>query len=162
MRHRTSMIPCSPRAPNAGSRLRTWRKLEFTAACIEAGLIEELEVDGKIYERPKSSPYDMRHFYASMLIESQVIMKRVQKLMGHTIIATTLSTYGHLIGRAGVGDKDRIGPLARLDQIFVVNLWQESPKALSESHRNLPSKQGAAAFATWFVASLIHAPRVPG
>ena len=42
-----------------------WRKLAFTAACLEAGLIETVEIAGKTYERPKYSPYDLRHFYAS-------------------------------------------------------------------------------------------------
>jgi integrase len=93
-----------------------WRKLGFAAACIEAGLLEQVEVNGKVHERPKYSPYDLRHFYASMLIESRVNLKRIQKLMGHTNIATTLNIYGHLIERAEVGDRDKIGLLARLDQ----------------------------------------------
>jgi len=41
-----------------------WRKLGFSAVCHQAGLIEQVEQDGKIIERPKYSPYDLRHFYA--------------------------------------------------------------------------------------------------
>ena len=40
------------------------------------------------------------HFYASMLIERRVNLKRIQYLMGHEDIKTTLNTYGHLIERA--------------------------------------------------------------
>jgi integrase len=48
-----------------------WRKLGFDAACWEAGLVEKVERDGKIIESRKFSPYDLRHFYASMLIEQR-------------------------------------------------------------------------------------------
>lgn len=107
--------------PTSSERWQTphnWRKLGFSAACTEAGLLEEVEVDGKKYERPKYSPYDLRHFYASMLIENRVNLKRIQKLMGHTNIATTLNIYGHLIERAEVGDQDKVGLLARIGQDF--------------------------------------------
>lgn len=94
-----------------------WRKLAFTAACFEAGLVVEIELHGKIVERPKYSPYDLRHFYASMLIESRVNLKRIQKLMGHTNIATTLNIYGHLIERAEVNREDKVGLIARVGKI---------------------------------------------
>lgn len=91
-----------------------WRKLAFTAACLEAGLIEQVEVNGKVQERPKYSPYDLRHFYASMLIEKRVNLKRIQQLMGHTNITTTLNIYGHLIERAEIESREKIGLLSRL------------------------------------------------
>ena len=47
--------------------------------------------------RPKYRPYDLRHFFASMLIEQRVNSKRIQYLMGHEDIRTTLNVYGHLI-----------------------------------------------------------------
>lgn len=93
-----------------------WRKLGFTAACFEAGLMDEVEVNGKKVERPKYSPYDLRHFYASMLIESRVNLKRIQKLMGHTNIATTLNIYGHLIERAEINEEEKIGLIARVGE----------------------------------------------
>ena len=68
------------------------------AACIEAGLVEKAERGSR--ERVKYKPYDLRHFYASMLIEDRTNLKRIQKLMGHRDIETTLNTYGHLIERA--------------------------------------------------------------
>lgn len=91
-----------------------WRKLAFTSVCFEAGLVEDVEVDGKIYQRQKYSPYDLRHFYASMLIESRLNLKRIQQLMGHTNITTTLNIYGHLIERAEVERREKIGLLSRL------------------------------------------------
>ena len=92
------------------------RKLGFAAACFEAGLIEAEEIDGRIVERPKYAPYDLRHFYAWMLIEQRVNLKRIQTLMGHSIITTTLNVYGHLIERAEASNEPRVGMLARLSE----------------------------------------------
>jgi len=93
-----------------------YRRMAFAAACEEAALMEEVEVDGKKHARPKYSPYDLRHFYASALIEAKVNLKRIQKLMGHTNIATTLNIYGHLIERAEVQEADKGGLISRIGQ----------------------------------------------
>lgn len=91
-----------------------WRKLGFAAACFEAGLTEMVEHKGKMVERPKFSPYDLRHFYASMLIEKRVNLKRIQKLMGHRNITTTLNIYGHLIEKAESTGEQASGLIASL------------------------------------------------
>lgn len=78
-----------------------WRRRGFLVACREAGLIDhELSPKGQVIEVPKYKPYDLRHFYASMLIESRVNLKKIQRLMGHSDIQTTLNVYGHVIERA--------------------------------------------------------------
>jgi integrase len=79
---------------------KNWLRRGFYVACIEAGLVEEAEEAGETVVRPRYRPYDLRHFYASMLIERRVNLKRIQYLMGHEDIKTTLNTYGHLIERA--------------------------------------------------------------
>lgn len=94
-----------------------WRKRGFYVACEEAGLMETVEEDGECRERPRFSPYDLRHFYASMLIENRVNLKRIQKLMGHEKIETTLNVYGHLIERVEAASEKRTGMLASLGQI---------------------------------------------
>jgi integrase len=76
-----------------------WLRRGFYNACIEAGLVTESEEDGEIVVRPKYRAYDLRHFFASMLIERNVSLKRVQYLMGHEDVRTTLGVYGHLIER---------------------------------------------------------------
>jgi len=88
-----------------------WAKRGFGAACIEAGLYETVERDGESYLRPTLKPYGLRHFYASMLIEQRFSLKRIQYLMGHADIQTTLNVYGHLIERA---DSDKHGARASL------------------------------------------------
>jgi integrase len=50
-----------------------------------------------------------------MLIEQRVNLKRVQKLMGHTNVATTLQIYGHLIERAESSEERKVGLIARID-----------------------------------------------
>lgn len=105
-----------PTATGRWQSIINWRKLGFAAACFEAGLIETEEVDGRTIERPKYAPYDLRHFYASMLIEQRVNLKRIQTLMGHSNITTTLNVYGHLIERAEASEEAKIGMLARLSE----------------------------------------------
>jgi integrase len=93
-----------------------WRKRGFYAACVEAGLVKKVEEDGEVVEKPKYKPYDLRHFYASVLIEQRCNLKRIQKLMGHEDIQTTLNVYGHLIEKAeSAGDK-HTGMLAMVAQ----------------------------------------------
>ncbi|HKL22557.1 MAG TPA: tyrosine-type recombinase/integrase, partial [Tichowtungia sp.] len=76
-----------------------WRRRGFQTACIEAGLVTIDHSEGDAVEIPKYKPYDLRHFYASMLIENRVNLKRIQKLMGHSDIQTTLNIYGHVVER---------------------------------------------------------------
>jgi integrase len=91
-----------------------WRKRGFYAACEAAGLMETVSIDGSKLDRPKYSPYDLRHFYASMLIEQRVNLKRLQKLMGHEKIETTLNVYGHLVERAESAVEKHTGLLSTL------------------------------------------------
>lgn len=91
-----------------------WRKRGFYIACEKAGLMETIEVDGETVDRPKYSPYDLRHFYASMLIEKRVNLKRLQKLMGHEKIETTLNVYGHLVERVEAAAERHTGLLESL------------------------------------------------
>jgi len=78
---------------------KNWLRRGFYVACIDAGLVVETEENGETVVRPKYRPYDLRHFFASMLIEQRVNLKRVQYLMGHEDVRTTLNVYGHLIER---------------------------------------------------------------
>jgi integrase len=87
--------------------VRNWRRRAFNRACEEAGLVEVVKRQGKNIERPMYRPYDLRHFYASMLIDQKVNLKRIQTLMGHRNIQTTLNTYGHLIERAESAKEER-------------------------------------------------------
>ena len=76
---------------------RNWQRRGFNVACLEAGLVQEEVIDGVKRQKPKYRPYDLRHFFASMLIEKKVNLKKIQTLMGHANIETTLNVYGHLL-----------------------------------------------------------------
>jgi len=93
-----------------------WRNRAFSTVCFEAGLTKKVEKDGRIEDKPKFSPYDLRHFYASMLIEQRVNLKRIQKLMGHSNITTTLNIYGHLIEKAESSEERYTGMIASLSE----------------------------------------------
>jgi len=55
---------------------KNWQRRGFNAACIEAGLVETIEKDGERIEVPKYRPYDLRHFFASMLIDKKTTSRR--------------------------------------------------------------------------------------
>lgn len=93
---------------------RNWQRRGFEVACEKAGLVEELEIDGKTVTQVKYRPYDLRHFFASMLIERKVNLKKIQTLMGHSNIETTLNVYGHLLEEAEEPPREAIGLLGRL------------------------------------------------
>jgi integrase len=76
---------------------RNWQRRGFNVACMEAGLVTIVDKNGKQSKRSKYRPYDLRHFFASMLIEKNINLKKMQNLMGHTNIETTLNVYGHLL-----------------------------------------------------------------
>lgn len=101
-----------PTSTGRWQSVRNWRNRGFASVCEEAGLMVKVEEDGKAVERPKYKPYDLRHFYASMLIDQRVNLKRIQMLMGHRNIQTTLNVYGHLIERAEAAQEDRVSVLS--------------------------------------------------
>ena len=106
-----------PTSTGKWQSVRNWRKRGFAIVCEEAGLmVEELE-DGEKAIRPKYRPYDLRHFYASMLIDQRVNLKRIQTLMGHRNIQTTLNVYGHLIERVEAQAQERISVLSCMQQV---------------------------------------------
>ena len=73
-----------------------WQRCGFNTACRKAGLILP-ETNSSGLSKPKYRPYHLRHFYASMLFAKKENLKKIQTLMGHTKIETTLNFYGHLL-----------------------------------------------------------------
>jgi len=60
----------------------------------EAGLVK---TKGTLVDKPKYSPYALRHYYASKLIEKRKDPKFIQERMGHSRIEITMNVYGHLM-----------------------------------------------------------------
>ena len=48
---------------------------------------------------PPMRPYDIRHSFATLWIESGESAEVLQNVLGHTSIATTINTYSHLSPR---------------------------------------------------------------
>ena len=94
---------------------RNWQRRAFDVACEKAGLMIERERDGEKFLVPKYRPYDLRHFFASYHIEKKTNLKKLQKLMGHTSIETTLNVYGHLLDD---GEQRHEGVLSKVSQDF--------------------------------------------
>jgi integrase len=63
----------------------------------EVGLTETRKINGKNTLRPKYTPYALRHYFASKLIEKGKDLKFIQEAMGHSKIEITLNVYGHLL-----------------------------------------------------------------
>lgn len=63
----------------------------------EAGLMVTEKIDGQRIRYAKYSPYALRHYYASKLIEKGKDLKFIQHAMGHSKIEITLNVYGHLL-----------------------------------------------------------------
>ncbi len=91
-----------------------WQRRGFSTACKQAGLIVTEVSDGKQVVRAKYRPYDLRHFFASVLIEKETNLKRIQSLMGHKNIETTLNVYGHLLDDDSQKERKSTGLIAGL------------------------------------------------
>ncbi|GLS22054.1 hypothetical protein GCM10007874_50710 [Labrys miyagiensis] len=63
----------------------------------EAGLSIPEKTADKVILRPKYTPYCLRHYQASKLIEKSKDAKYIQTFMGHSDIKITYNTYGHLM-----------------------------------------------------------------
>lgn len=94
--------------------LGNWRRRGFVMASEKAGLVEIEHVENREIIRPKYTPYSLRHFFASMLIEQRLNLKKIQTVMGHKDITTTLNVYGHLIEQADDRHNIRQGMLASI------------------------------------------------
>jgi integrase len=65
----------------------------------EAGMVSEVTENGQIKKIKRYTPYSLRHFFASMLIDKNKSLKYIQTVMGHETIKMTLDVYGHIIRR---------------------------------------------------------------
>ncbi|MCU7859820.1 MAG: site-specific integrase [Candidatus Thiodiazotropha sp. (ex Lucinoma kastoroae)] len=63
----------------------------------EVGLMEAEMIQGEMVLRPRYTPYALRHYFASKLIEKGQDLKLIQQVMGHSKIEVTFNVYGHLL-----------------------------------------------------------------
>lgn len=88
------VFPTSSGAPMA---LVNFRAGAWDPLMREAGLTRTISRNGMKVEVPKYTPYALRHYFASKLIETGRDLKFIQTAMGHSKIEVTFNVYGHLI-----------------------------------------------------------------
>lgn len=103
-------------------RYTTFLRRGFHRLMEEAGLVSEAE-EGKQSLVYDYTPYSLRHFFASMLIEQNKSLKYIQTVMGHENIKMTFDVYGHIIRKKETEELDGDGGI----------LPFLSPKACGES-----------------------------
>ena len=96
-RHGTSDFVFPMRLGGSIQRYNVYMRNGFHRLIDEAGLVERREVAGKTQLVRSYTPYSLRHFFASMLIEQNKSAKYIQTVMGHEDITLTYNVYGHLI-----------------------------------------------------------------
>lgn len=82
----------------------SFRANVWAPACVRAGLAEKVYTPGKppkIVGAPRI--HDMRHTAVALAISTGAHPKAIQQRLGHSSIAVTLNTYGHLLD--GVGEE---------------------------------------------------------
>jgi integrase len=77
--------------------LNNFRASAWLPLMKEAGLMRAEKIDGEQVSKPMYSPYALRHYFASKLIEKGKDLKFIQHAMGHSKIEITLNVYGHLL-----------------------------------------------------------------
>ena len=81
-----------------------------------------------------------------MLIEKRVNLKRIQNLMGHEDVKTTLYVYGHLIEKAESLTEPRIGMIQRLAEKPCDESVASARKGAEVSHFYMACHAGARGF----------------
>lgn len=103
-----------------GGRCGPWlidRAVRDAKASIAAS---EKDADEKVLTLPEQFTFhDLRHYFASMLIESGADIKQVQARLRHAKARTTLDTYGHLWPDADESTRAAVGAViaARMDSL---------------------------------------------
>ncbi|WP_457811915.1 tyrosine-type recombinase/integrase [Sinorhizobium meliloti] len=86
-----------PTASGSPMALVNFRAGAWDPLLREAGLVVSAKRKGEDVAVPKYTPYALRHYFASKLIESGRDLKFIQTAMGHSKIEVTFNVYGHLI-----------------------------------------------------------------
>lgn len=103
------------RQGGACQQYRNFMRNGFHVLMREAGMVSsEFDADGNETVDYRYTPYSLRHFYASMLIDQNMSTKRIQTRMGHEDITTTYNVYGHLIQRKEEQREEEQGGVVRM------------------------------------------------
>jgi integrase len=101
-------IPMSPMLANT---LKAWR-LQIRGKLVFPGRHDGRPIAHMTLREALGRAHQLRHFFASWLIDQGFGPKRVQALMGHSSIAITFDVYGHLFPQESDHAKFAAGELA--------------------------------------------------
>jgi len=92
-----------------------WSEHNLAFCTVDGGIIDQANLRHRVFEPTltiaglrKMRIHDLRHTYASLLINQGENLKYVQEQLGHASITTTVDRYGHLMPDAHVGASQRL------------------------------------------------------
>ena len=92
-----------------------WNEHDLVFTTPEGGLIDPANLRHRVFEPTlrvaglrKMRIHDLRHTFASLLINQGENLKYVQHQLGHASITTTVDRYGHLMPDAHIGASKRL------------------------------------------------------
>lgn len=119
-----------PTASGAPMALTNFRAGAWDPLMREAKLLKKVVRSGKEISVPKYTPYALRHYFASKLIETGRDLKFIQTAMGHSKIEVTFNVYGHLIRGREEQHKQSAEDLA-----FLLLPEKSRGKSVAEEHQ---------------------------
>lgn len=78
----------------------------------QRGFMDKYYAFLEYYGIPKVRFHDLRHTFASLLLESGESPKVIQELLGHSTITTTMDIYTH------ISKKGKVGAMQKLDLLL--------------------------------------------
>lgn len=91
------------------------------------------KIKGKEVLQPRYTPYALRHYFASKLIEKGKDLKFIQAAMGHSKIEITLNVYGHLLKDREEAKKQTAEELAAEILDLSCGKFVASPREVAEN-----------------------------
>jgi len=92
-----------------------WSEHDLVFCTAEGGILDDANLRHRVFEPAlrvaglrKIRIHDLRHTFASLLINQGENLKYVQQQLGHASITTTVDRYGHLMPDAHVGASQRL------------------------------------------------------
>jgi integrase len=92
-----------------------WSEHDLVFCTADGGLLDDANLRHRVFEPSlrvaglrKIRIHDLRHTFASLLINQGENLKYVQQQLGHASITTTVDRYGHLMPDAHVGASQRL------------------------------------------------------
>ena len=124
-----------------------WSENDLVFCTADGGIIDQANLRHRVFEPTltaaglhKMRIHDLRHTFASLLINQGENLKYVQQQLGHASITTTVDRYGHLMPDAHVGASLRLDAtvFGEAPETPVDNLLTRAPETEQARERMRP------------------------